>query len=201
MSQRSIFDDIPDTIPRSDWKPEEPPSLDGIHEICLNFETNGLKWWEKDRPIACAVYAGDRSWYLPWGHNGGNLDEATVKRWAERELRGKRITNVNTRFDIHMARVWGVDLEAQGNEVGDVAHYAALLDDHRFKNSLDTLIPDLLGETPMVRLDEGHMKEYHAGEAAPRARYNVEAVHRLRDVMWPMLGDGEERRTDRCGAT
>ncbi|MFI5224188.1 MAG: DNA polymerase, partial [Nitrospirales bacterium] len=53
--------------------------------------------------------------------------------------------------------------------------------------SLDSLISDYLGEAPMKRLDENHMRMYHAGEAAPRAMYNVQAVKRLSDVMWPML--------------
>ena len=169
------------------WTPPEPPSLAGIDEIYLNFETDGLRWWDKDRPISCALLAGDKTYYLPWRHSGGNLDEATMKRWAQRELRGKYIRNINTRFDVHHARVWGVDLEAQGNTVSDVSHYAALLDDHRRHMALDALIPDFLHEKPMSRLDEDKMPLYHAGLAAPRAMYNVQAVKRLSDVMWPML--------------
>lgn len=172
----------------SSWRPEAPPSLDGVHEICLNMETTGLRWFDGDLPISCSLYAKDRTWYLPWGHRGGgNLDEATMKRWATRELRGKHIVNINTRFDVHFFRTWGVDLEVQGNTVSDVSHYAALLDDHRRHMGLDSLIPDYLGEVPMVRLDENQMELYHAGEAAPRSMYNVDAVKRLKDVMWPML--------------
>lgn len=184
---RSLFDSIADVIPRSTWVPEDPPSLAGIHDIYLNFETTGLRWFDGDRPIAASLLAGNKTYYLPWAHQGGNLDEATVKRWAQTELRGKHITNINTRFDIHMAREWGVDLEAQGNTVSDVGHYAALLDDHRLHLSLDSLIPDYLHETPMRRLDESRMATYHAGEAAPRSMYNVKAVKRLRGVMWPQL--------------
>lgn len=169
------------------WVPDTPPQLDGIRDICLNFETTGLKWWEDDRPISISLEAGGRTYYLPWRHKGGNLDEAVVKRWAQRELRNKRITNINTRFDIHMARVWGVDLEEQGNEVSDVGHYAALLDDHRHHTALDVLIPDFLHEQPMARLDESRMVEYHASLAAPRSMYNVAMVRRLKEAMWPML--------------
>src|SRR3990167_3402486 len=185
---RSLFDSISEVVPRSTWVPEAPPCLDEIHDIVLNFETTGLRWYRGDLPIAASLYAGDRSWYLPWAHRGGgNLDAATMKRWAERELRGKRITNVNTRFDVHMARVWGIDLEAQDNEVSDVAHYAALLNDHRQRLNVDSLIQDILGETPLPRLDESIMAEYHAGEAAPRSIYGVEAVQRLKEAMWPEL--------------
>lgn len=175
--------------PDVNWRPEAPPELTGITDIVLNFETTGLKWFESDRPIAASIcLPGGRTQYIPWGHQGGgNLDEATCKRWAERELRGKHITNINTRFDIHQGRVWGVDLEAQGNTVSDVGHYAALLDDHRFKTNLDALITEFLGGVKVARLDESRMVEYHAGEAAPRSEYNVLAVRQLRDLMWPMM--------------
>jgi len=194
---RSLFDLI-DTDPRKmvvandDWRPEAPPSLDGVDEIFLNFETTGLKWFDGDRPISASLWAKDRGWYLPWGHRGGgNLDESVVKEWAGRELRGKLITNINTRFDVHMAREWGIDLEAQGNHVSDVSHYAALLDDHRRFMNLDSLITDFLGETPMQRLDESKMQTYSAGAAAPRSIYNVQSVMRLKQVMWPRL-DAED---------
>lgn len=186
----NLFDCIEDTrvVPNDTWRPEAPPILTGINEICLNFEATGLKWWEDDRPISCSVYAGDRSYYLPWAHSGsGNLDEAVVRRWFKEQVRGKNIVNINTRFDVHMAREWGVDLEAQGNTVSDVGHYAALLDDHRYEMNLDSLIRDFLRETPMARLDESKMVTYSAGAAAPRSRYNVESVKRLKDVMWPQL--------------
>src|SRR5712692_1718081 len=189
--QPSLYDTLQHIAPtpRSTWEPDIPPSLDGIHEITLNCETTGLRWFDHDRPIALSLgLLGGRSFYLPWGHRGGgNLSEETVKRWAQRELRGKLITNINTRFDVHMLRVWGIDLEAQGNEVSDVSHYAALLDDHRQHLSLDALIEDYFHETPIPRLDESRMADYHASEAAPRAQYNVTAVNCLKRVMWPLL--------------
>lgn len=176
--------------PRVDWRPEAPPPLDGIHEIELDTETNGLRWWAGDRPIGIAIRLPDgRSQYLPWGHKGGgNLDEAQVKRWAERELRGKRITNLNTRFDLHMLREWGVDLEAQGCEVSDVGHYAALLDDHRLHFSLESIAQDYLGIGKSGQeLDKTNMAKYHAGEVAAYACRDVELVGSLKAVMWPKL--------------
>jgi DNA polymerase I len=180
-----------------DWKPAEPPQIcsRGIKDIVLNFETTGLRWWEDDRPISAACRLPDGSLhYISWGHRGGNIDEATAKRWAQRELRDCHITNSNTKFDVHQAREWGVDLEAQNCTVSDVQHYAALLDDWRKEFALDILIQDLLGEQPMARLDESRMTSYHAAEAAPRAMYNVEMVHRLRDKMWPMLDEQDLQR-------
>lgn len=194
----SLFDLIevgPQTVANDDWRPEAPPCLDGVDEVYFNFETNGLRWFDIHEPIALSIYAKGRSWYLPWGHSGaGNLDEATVYRFAQVELKGKSLRNINTRFDIHMGRKWGerlgnggLDLEEMGCSVSDVGHYGALLDDHRFHTSLDSLIPDYLNETPMIRLDESRMVSYSAGAAQARARYNVESVKRLKEVMWPKL--------------
>ena len=183
--------------PFVNWNPPTPPSLDGIHNIFLNAETSGLQWWDKDRPISISLCLPDGStFYIPWGHRGGgNLDEATCKRWAQRELRGKHITNFNTRFDVHFLRSWGVDLEEQGNTVSDVGHYAALLDDHRFKTNLDTLVREFLPDVvPVPRMDESRMVEYHAGEAAARSEFNVFAVRELRDVFWPMLDEQDLQR-------
>lgn len=190
---RNLFDIIdasgpPQPVANDTWRPGELPSLSGINKIYLNFETTGLRWFEDDRPISMSLRAGGRSHYIPWGHRGGgNLQEEQVRRWANAEIRGKHIVNINTRFDVHMGRVWGVDFEGLGNTVSDVAHYAALLDDHRFQSSLDYLIPEFLGEQPMQRLDESRMASYSAGAAAPRSMYNVEAVERLEAAMWPML--------------
>lgn len=192
----SLFD-IVSSAPASvvNWVPQEPPSLDGVRDIELDCETNGLKWWRGDRPIGISVAFPDgHTQYLPWGHKaGGNLDEATVKRWAQRELRGKRITNLNTRFDVHMMREWGVDLEEQGCDVSDVGHYAALLDDHRQRFSLEAIVGDMLeGEEKVkvvngIELDGTRMAEYHAGIVAVRAEADVRQVQKLKRLMWPKL--------------
>lgn len=204
---KSLFDSLHDSgdilsTPRSSWVPEAPPCLDGIQDLYVNFETNGLRWYHGDLPIALAIHCAKGSWYLPWGHHGGgNLDEATVYRFAQTELKNKRLTNVNMKFDLHMSRGWGeklggggLDFEDMNCEVSDVAHYAALLDDHRHRFRVDELIPDYLGETPMPRLDESRMESYHAGEAAPRSMYGVEVVARLKEVMWPELDKQDLQR-------
>ncbi len=184
------------------WVAQEPPSLDGIDTISLNLETTGLDWRGKDRPVGITVGTldGRLKRYLPFGHAGGNLDEATVLRWAQREVRGKHIVNANTKFDIHMARAWGVDLEEQGNTVSDVQHYAALLDDNRGAVSrsdglrpfsLDALAQDYLGGCTVPRVDETRMASYTAAEVAERAEYQVQLIAELREKMWPLL-DAED---------
>lgn len=171
------------------WRPPEPPCLDGIDELELDTETTGLKWWAGDKPIGISLRAPDgRKWYLPWGHRaGGNLDEATVKRWAQRELRNKKLTNANSRFDNHMMHVWGVDLEEQGCSWEDVMHFAALLDDYRKEFGLEVLGRDFLGRGKTEGLDKTRMAEYHASQVADYAMNDVELVGDLKKVMIPLM--------------
>ena len=177
-------------LDRCTWTPTAPPSLDGMSTLALDVETDGLRWWDDHRPIGLSVtLPSGLTQYLPWGHRGGgNLDEANVKRWAQRELRGKHIKNLNTKFDVHMLRVWGVDLEAQGCTVSDVAHSAALLDDSRQRFSLDALSHDFLGQEKVGKdLDVKAMADYHAGIVAPRAESDTRQVWALHELLDPQL--------------
>ena len=192
----SVIDDQRHQENVGDWRPPEPPSLEGISEIELDCETNGLRWWEGNRPIGIGIcLPNERTFYLPWAHNGGgNLDEAAVKRWAQRELRGKHIVNANTKFDVHMLRAWGIDLAEQGCTVSDVQHYAALLDDQRRVFNQAVLCADFLSddeqkviEVQGVPLDSRRMASYHAGTVAVRAEADVRQVHKLKKVMLPQL--------------
>lgn len=181
--------------PESSWRAGVPPE-NLPHDVVLNFETNGLDWAKGDRPIGLTVGTldGQLRRFLPFGFTGGNLDEEQVKAWARRELRGKHITNANTRFDLHIAREWGIDLEEQGCTASDVMHWAALLDDHRRRFALDVLAQDFLGGVAVDRLDERAMASYHAADAAARAEYQVQLVADLRAKMWPMLEEQDLQR-------
>jgi DNA polymerase I len=189
VSQGNLFESgFRPTPRRPDWRPEPPPSLDGVNEVYLDTETTGLRWWDGDLPVGTAIAWGDRVQYLPHGHRGGgNLDEETVRRWARRELRGKRIVNLGTRFDVHMYHSWGVDLEAQGCTVSDIGHYAALLDDHRRKFSLEAIAQDYLGEGKVKGLDMRSIAQYHAGDVEEYACQDVRLVRRCKERMWPEL--------------
>lgn len=199
----NVFESLPKQVGLSsfaDWTPPTPPPLDSrIRDIELDCETNGLRWWDGDRPIGIGLaIPNGQTFYLPWGHKGGgNLPEENVKEWARRELRGKRITNLNTRFDVHMLREWGVDLEEQDNEVSDVGHYAALLDDRRMRFSLEALVSDYLPDEQKVlsvngiELNTRRMADYHAGVVAQRAEGDVRQVQKLRKKLWPRL-DAED---------
>ncbi len=168
----------------------ELPSLDGIHEITLDTETNGLRWQTGDRPVGLAVAYGSQRRYLPFAHRGGgNLDEGTVKRWAKQELRGKHIVGFNTRFDVHMLRCWGADLRDQDNTFHDVSHAGCLLNDHRSKNrlTLQDFAEDELGEG---KLDIGrpeHIADLPGSTVAPYAMRDVDLTQRLKAAFDPRL--------------
>jgi len=167
------------------WRPQPlEPIPSGVKTIYLDTETTGLKWSQGHRPIGASLYwRGMQGRYIPWGHRaGGNLPEEQVKRWMQQELRGKRIVNINTRFDIHMLREWGVDLRKQNNTVHDVAHYAALLDDSRKRFSLEILGQDYLGMGKIKGLDKTRMALYHASEVSDYAVRDVTLVADLDDL-------------------
>jgi DNA polymerase I-like protein with 3'-5' exonuclease and polymerase domains len=174
-----------------DWRPDVPPDLTGITQIVMNFATSGLRWDKGDRPIGVTVSTldGGLSRFLPFGFaHGGNLDEAVVKRWAVEQLRGKKIINAKTKFDIHMAREWGVDLEAQGCTFSDIQHTAALLDDHRRRFALDILAADYLPDIHVAaRLDETRHGDYHAREGAAREHCTVMLVAKLTAALQPEI--------------
>lgn len=195
-----LFDLIERPLPKkaAAWVEPSLPDLSRFNDIYVNFETDGLDWWDDAQPVGLGIGTPNGDYrYIPIRHRGDvNLDESTVYRWAQREWRGKRITNINTRFEVHMSRVWGdrmgsggLNLEDMGCEVSDVAHYAALLDDFRLKFNLDTLLTDFCGGIRVPRVDERRMIEYHPSEVAERGAYQVEAVHKLRDIFWPMLDE------------
>lgn len=195
MNSASLpFDPPPAKYP--DWVPPTPPSLDGIKEIFFDCETTGLKWWENDVPVGCSLMTPDgRKWYLPWAHKGGgNLCEKTMKRWALTELKGKRITGANTKFDVHMFHKWGVDLEAMGCEVSDVQHYAALLDDFRRQFSLEVLGQEFLQKGKIAEIKPEMISEMHAGDVAEYAERDVELVKDLVAVMYPMMEEQDLHR-------
>jgi hypothetical protein len=151
---------LPETPARlRDWQPKAPtPIPSDVKDVYVDFETFGLRWDKGDQPGGVAVlHAGQpQGEYYPWAHRQGpNLDREQVLNYLRTELKGKRITNLNTRFEVHMAKNAGCDFEAAGCEVSDVAHYAALLDDHRRTFNQEALVDAYLfdGEAKVKTVD------------------------------------------------
>lgn len=179
----------------SDWKVQEPPELTGIKDIILNFATTGLDWAHGDRPAGVTVSTldGQLCRFLPFAFQGDqNLDPEVVKRWLREQVRGKHILNSKTKFEMHMSREWGVDLEEQGNTFSDIQHTAALLDDHRKRFSLDILAKDYLpNESVVHRVDERHHTHYSATDVAEREIETARLVGKLRAIMYPQIKEQE----------
>lgn len=194
----------------ADWRPEPLPLLcsAGIKNIIGDYETKGrpgvegggLKWWDGAEPIGLGLWYPDgtpegRYQYVAWGHEaeGPQHDAATVKRWMEREIRDLTWLNHTMKFEGHISREIGIDLEAQNVWPQDIAHTAALLDDHRRRFSLEVLVRDLLGDTGEEKihkvrgwkLDPTKMATYPPGMVAERAIGDVRQVRLLHDRLWP----------------
>lgn len=177
-------------------KPELPPEPNQLpREFQLDFETTGIRWWAGDVPVGAGLWVDGKGYYLAWGHRGGgnNISEEEAKRYI-RDVRNRRIANLNTRFEVHMAREWaGADFEAQGCSVTDVGHWAALLDDHRLRNSLEAIVADYLDDEQKVttiagrKLDSARMADYPASIVAIRAIADVRQVAKLQQVLWPKI--------------
>ena len=183
------------TQKKSNWRPEAPPSLAGVSRLALDTETTGLRWFSGDRPVGISGCLPDgHTFYLPFGHAGGNLDEGAVKRWAMCELRGKQLDFFNAPFDINMLYMWGVDLEAQGCTVSDAGHWVALLDDHRYGSSLDSVSKEYLGYGKLVDPGVSHMVDLHAEDVEKYARWDARLVHDLRTTLWPKLDEEDLQR-------
>jgi DNA polymerase-1 len=176
MEQTGLFDTLiarPKVL--SGFKPDEFPAIAsaGIKLIALDEETTGKNKW-KDLPVGTAISLPDgRDFYLGCRHQGGgNHSLQAYHEWKRRELRDLTIVNLNTAFDSEVNRNDHVDLEAQGCRVIDVAHNAALLDEHRFGGfNLNALGKEYVGrgkvECPVAPKD---IHRVHAGEVAPYAK-------------------------------
>jgi DNA polymerase I len=132
--QQSLFK-TEHLVQRGTWKPPESlPVIQGrFTRIGFDQETNG-KDKNVSRPCGTAIATPDgKRYYLPKNHlGGGNLDSALIKRWAERELRNVTLVGLNIGYDAETSFNEGIDLEAQGCVLHDVAHAAALLNEHRY---------------------------------------------------------------------
>jgi len=198
---RRSYNQMLDSV--KDWQVPELPDLSQFDEVIIDHESTGLAWWRDDEIIGTGIWTPDGvTRYLPIRHKiGPNIPIDRYKEWATRELRGKRVVNIRTKFDLHLFRKDGIDLDAQGCTFGDVAHYAALLDDHRTHFNQKDLVAAFLGsdagkmtETDGYQLDAGRFAEYPAGLVARRAEHDVLMVAMLQKAMWPQLTEQDLHR-------
>lgn len=156
---------------------ERLPPLDTIKlptdaPIGLDTETTGLDWVAGHRPVGLSVAYPGHGWYLPWAHEapGEQYPADAVRQWAKDNLQGRHLFLANAKFDVHMLRAWGLDLEALGCSVHDIQFHAALLDERRRTYSLDGLAHDFVGQGKAILPNTGvPIHERSAAEVAPYA--------------------------------
>lgn len=146
------------SLPPSDWTPPtELPSLKGHRIVSLDTETKdpdlkamgpGFRRGAKVIGISIALENGYRG-YFPFGHEGGgNLEEATVKQWALRELNhfDGELVGANIGYDLDGLEEWAGITFPNVKVIHDVQIAEPLLDEWRLQYNLDALSMDYLGE-------------------------------------------------------
>lgn len=179
---------------------DDLPTLDGVPAVSIDEETTGKNKF-KDVPVGTAVYLPDgRAFYLPIGHAGGNMDREKVERWKKTELRNKLIVNLNTGFDAEVERNIGVDLEAQGCTLYDVAHGAALLNENRYAGfNLDSLRAEYLKKEKRKwgqEIDKSRMADYHASMVAEEAMEDARSAWEIYQAQRPLIAAEKLEKVD-----
>jgi DNA polymerase I-like protein with 3'-5' exonuclease and polymerase domains len=128
----------------------EWPDLSAVEELGFDTETTGRDLYGKDVPVGFSVYASEpgieKSWYFPFDHaQGSNLDPDKCRAWARDNLASKKLVMSEAKFDLHMMRKWGVDLEKLGVKPEDAQFDCALLDSRRRSYRLEDMASDFLG--------------------------------------------------------
>jgi DNA polymerase-1 len=127
------------------------------------------------------------------------MDEAQALAWtrSDQGLAGKDLYFINTKHDLQMYRNWGVDLEALGCKLKDIAFREALLDDHRGYGGLDleSLSTSRLGlqkeQLGHSYVDKGRMAETHSSEVGTYAERDSWLLWKL-DLAYQPLIEAED---------
>lgn len=123
----------------------EFPDITRFDVVAIDTETTGLDW-NKDRVFGVAISTPDGNDYY-WDVR----KEPQVWGWLQDQLpKVKRLVNHHIKFDIHMLRQCGVDLmlgrSGQNDRIDCTMMLGALIDEHLFSYSLDSLAFKYLGK-------------------------------------------------------
>ena len=159
---------IPLFQPPSEWTPPEKfPDLSDAKEIAVDLETHdpniketGPGWAVGNGYIAGIAIAVE-GWkgYFPIRHEGGgNFDERILKKQVQRimDLPCDKIFH-NASYDVGWLRWWGVEVKGK---IIDTLIAAPLIDENRFRYSLNELGKDYLKETKSEALLYEAAKEW-----------------------------------------
>lgn len=145
-------------VPEATWTaPTEMPSLRGVRELSIDFETKevdlkglgiGIRHGSKAVGMALGLDDG-RRFYFPVAHDGGgNMNHDLVLRWAKEELNEfeGEVTGAHLAYDLDYAAEWGVAFP-NAKAFHDVQVIETLLDENKVgEYNLDALALAYLGE-------------------------------------------------------
>ena len=174
----------------STWRaPDVLPPLDDRYKVIgYDLESDGVDWMGKSMPIGyCLALEDGTDMYLPIRHKGGgNLDPGLVKRYLQTELKGKQLATAEGKFEVHMSRKDGIDLEAMGCKIREIQYKAALLNDLRRNYDLGTLAHDFIGATKL-ELDRTRIWELPAAEVGPYGEHDARITLDTHLAMVPQI--------------
>ena len=167
----------------SEWTPPETvPNLSDAKEIAVDLETYDpdIKTkgpgWAIDNGYIAGIAIAVEGWkgYFPIRHEGGgNFDEGILKRQIKKimELPCDKIFH-NAAYDVGWLRWWGVEVKGK---IIDTLIAAPLIDENRFRYSLNELGKDYLKETKSEALLYEAAKEW--GVDAKAQMYKLPAMY------------------------
>ena len=167
----------------SEWTPpEDVPNLSDAKEIAIDLETYdpGIKQtgpgWATNNGYIAGIAIAVEGWkgYFPIQHEGGgNFDKKILKRQIKKilDLPCDKIFH-NAQYDVGWLRWWG--LEVKGRII-DTLIAAPLVDENRFRYSLNELGKDYLKETKSEGLLYEAAKEW--GVDAKAEMYKLPAMY------------------------
>ena len=173
---------------------ELPDRLHGVIGLDLETRDDGLQsksgsgWpWRGGYPVGYAVVADNFSGYLPVAHEGGgNLDHDVVRRWLNDVLGDDKQLKVlaNAQYDFGWAGVDGVKIPGP---IRDVQWVEAILNEHRFSYSLDSIAKDRLGVGKLDVGDKGKLWKMHAKDVAAYATRDADLTRQLWVAQEPII--------------
>ena len=172
------------------------PELREFDELAFDTESTTEPSLFKRKIVGISYFLPDgRKDYVPIRHpGGGNYDEDIVKRWVKNEFVNKRLIGANSKYEVHMTRNWGVELEEQGCSMADVFHQAALLDEQRYKLNLSLLMQEEMPLHPRIEAEHAQIWRMSAAEAAAIAIEDAEVAYKLDKIYEPKIEKEELNR-------
>ena len=194
-------------------------AMRGARERGVDFETDGLRWFQGDRPFSAALGFLDRTgqahcFYTSWGHRTPEVraDPEKAKAAIRDALTGAdAIINHNLKFDLHMSRMWGGadgPVIPDGIPLHDTMVQAFLVYEER-RLGLEALVQNeglspwgdafeaknLVGDTITKLVKTRRMKktEYLAKYGHTEVPVSIEAEYACRDVAHSLILDREQR--------